>query len=60
MIERYESKQDGVFKATYRIETNFEGEKSSIENQTAVRTTVGDHRMSDHRNLEMRLEAGGR
>ena len=44
----------------HRMETNFKGENSNIENQNAVRTTVENHRTNDYRSLETRLEAGGR
>jgi hypothetical protein len=60
MIGIHESKQDEVGRATYRMERNFEGENSSVEDRTATKITAGNHRTNDHRNLEKRLEAWGR
>lgn len=60
MIEVHESRRDGVDKATYRMERNFERENSSIEDQTITRITAVNDRTNDHRNLEKRLEAWGR
>ena len=44
MIEIHESRQDGVDKATYGTEVNFEWENLSIENQTATNATTVNHR----------------
>jgi len=60
MIEVHESRQDGVGKTIYGMETNFEKENSNIGNQTASKITAVNHQTNDHRSLERRLGAVGR